>query len=434
MASAPSESQERQNPSKIPRYCRTQIPVCSLYNTRKHCEILIRNVRKLKKHMKKDVLEKQRSTLGISTCMINTAHQNIGNEEECSKSQREQGTRKVIFTPGGTKRKGIDYECFENVRTDGEVAAQLVSTSSDDFMCMHELVVQTANLEDVMESPGKTSDEKSKSCDADSAKKSLNEYDANVQDIIKLQEHVIATQHEIISSGSFLVNQAKQIFNLKIRENKRKDISEVFNPLLFQQLLVDIKNACPTITAVLELLVLTKNTSRNVLKTENVKMKAAVHLLASMMDIHDQHGNNDIPLLFGLLCLCYGAGPSLIRMLQCLGLSESFPTLISILKTQLASYKEVIGQRLSNQLPVITYQDNMQISRTSLRHLRLSKLQKEKIKQGKMWDFTVRGWREADITGIEHHFNEKEAVEAQKPECKKNFYSRIPRLASVFVS
>ena len=57
----------------------------------------------------------------------------------------------------------------------------------------------------------------------------------------------------------------------------------------------------------------------------------------------------------------------------------------------------------------------MQISRTSLRHLRLSKLQKEKIKQGKMRDFTVRGWREADITGIEHHFNEKEAVEAQKP-------------------
>ena len=28
---------------------------------------------------------------------------------------------------------------------------------------------------------------------------------------------------------------------------------------------------------------------------------------------------------------------------------------------------------------------------------------------------TIRGWREADITGIEHHFNEKEAVTAQKP-------------------
>ena len=60
------------------------------------------------------------------------------------------------------------------------------------------------------------------------------------------------------------------------------------------------------------------------------------------------------------------------------------------------------------------YQDNMQISRTSLRHLQLSKLQKEKVLQGKMWDFTVRGWREADISGIENHFNDKEAVKPQK--------------------
>ena len=115
MASAPSESQakERQNPSKIPRYCRTQIPVCSLEYKK-----TLRDINKKRSQieeandkikMKKDVLEKQRSTLGISTCMINTAHQNIGNEEECSKSHREQGTRKVIFTPGGTKRKGMKH-------------------------------------------------------------------------------------------------------------------------------------------------------------------------------------------------------------------------------------------------------------------------------------------------------------------------------------
>ena len=57
----------------------------------------------------------------------------------------------------------------------------------------------------------------------------------------------------------------------------------------------------------------------------------------------------------------------------------------------------------------------MQISRTSLRHLRLSKLQKEKVLQRKMWDFTVRGWREADISGIENLFNDEEAVKPQKP-------------------
>ena len=47
------------------------------------------------------------------------------------------------------------------------------------------------------------------------------------------------------------------------------------------------------------------------------------------------------------------------------------------------------------------------MSRTSLRHLRLSKLQKEKTKQEKMWDFTVRGWRIADVSGMELNFEDE---------------------------
>ena len=56
----------------------------------------------------------------------------------------------------------------------------------------------------------------------------------------------------------------------------------------------------------------------------------------------------------------------------------------------------------------------MQMMRTSLRHFRISKLQKEKFKQNKMWDFTVRGWRVADIEGIEDLFQDDSAVESQK--------------------
>ena len=97
--------------------------------------------------------------------------------------------------------------------------------------------------------------------------------------------------------------------------------------------------------------------------------------------------------MYLLNCLCYRVG---------------------VLKSQLHNYKDVINQRLSVQQPIITYQDNMQISRTSLRHLRLSKLQKDKVLQGKMWDFTVRGWREANICGIEEHFKGKE-VKSQQP-------------------
>ena len=72
----------------------------------------------------------------------------------------------------------------------------------------------------------------------------------------------------------------------------------------------------------------------------------------------------------------------------------------------------IIQQRVTDDCPVVTFQDNMQLMRTSLRHLRLSKL--HKVKQNKMWDFTVRGWRVADITGIEDLFQDESTFESQQ--------------------
>ena len=79
--------------------------------------------------------------------------------------------------------------------------------------------------------------------------------------------------------------------------------------------------------SILEQLVLSANVTRNTMKTPRMKMKAAVHLLGSLMDVRDQNANNDIPILFGLLCLCFGAGPSMIGLLQRLGLSKTYPVL-----------------------------------------------------------------------------------------------------------
>ena len=88
-----------------------------------------------------------------------------------------------------------------------------------------------------------------------------------------------------------------------------------------------VERECPTITNILEQFVLSYNVSRNTTKTVEMKMKASVHLLASLMDVRDQRAGNDIPVLFGFLCLCYGAGPSAIAVFQHLGLSESFQVL-----------------------------------------------------------------------------------------------------------
>lgn len=122
-------------------------------------------------------------------------------------------------------------------------------------------------------------------------------------------------------------HEAQKIFNLGLRGKEVKDLLEVLHPTMFQNMLSKLKVKCPTIISVLEQLVLSSNASRNSLKTPQMKMKAAIHLLASLMDVRNQHANNDIGILFGFLCLCFGAGPAMINLLQRLGLSESYPVL-----------------------------------------------------------------------------------------------------------
>lgn len=204
---------------------------------------------------------------------------------------------------------------------------------------MEELLHATQEVENTVNEEGNASE----SLALKEQEKTFRAYDSTVQEIINEQDKVIGLQEEIVTTSKLLgglltvsernsikeeVNKAKEVFNLHIRDEKSLcDIHDIFNPHLFKYLVDGVRTACPTITNILEQLVLSSNTSRNTIKTESLKMKAAVHLLASLLDVRDQHSRNDIPLLFGLLCICYGAGPAMIRILQRIGLSESFPTL-----------------------------------------------------------------------------------------------------------
>jgi len=168
---------------------------------------------------------------------------------------------------------------------------------------------------------------------------SLNQYVDITSKIITNQQETIQMYKDIVETGKLFggllsisekrqikeeVGKTRKIFNLGIRESgKVVDIIDILDPGIFQKLLTNLQAECPTIMNILEQLVLSPNASRNVNKTKLTKLKASVHLLASLMDIRDQNAKNDIPLLFGLLCLCYGAGPQMIELMQHLGLSES---------------------------------------------------------------------------------------------------------------
>ncbi len=167
-------------------------------------------------------------------------------------------------------------------------------------------------------------------------------YEKTANDIISTQDDIIDLYKEIVDSGNLLgglltiseknaitgeVEKMRAILNIGLRSKGVVDIGEMFDPMLFSKLVHKVQQQCPTIANILEQLVISRNTSRNTLKTADMKMKASIHLLASLMDVRDQHAGNDIPILFGLVCLCYGAGPSMIQIMQHLGLSESFQVL-----------------------------------------------------------------------------------------------------------
>jgi hypothetical protein len=174
----------------------------------------------------------------------------------------------------------------------------------------------------------------------------LDEYEQVSYRLVTKQAEVINLYKDIFDTGKLLggilalserneikleLKIAKDIFNLNFRKGKEVvDILESLEPMLFANLLKSLREKCPTIInvlPVLEQLVLSSNASRNVKKTENMKMKASIHLRTSLMDVRDQNANNDTQVLFGLLCISYGARSSLISVLQQIGLCESFPTL-----------------------------------------------------------------------------------------------------------
>ncbi len=169
-------------------------------------------------------------------------------------------------------------------------------------------------------------------------------YKESSTSIVKEQDDVINLYKDILEHGTLIggilsicekqtiqleIKAVKHIFDLGIRdkENSAKDLMQFLDPSLFQKLLVQVKSHCPTLVNIMEQLVLSSNAVRSTKKTPDIKTRAAVHLLASTLDVRDQNARNDIPVLFGLLCLSFGAGPSLINVLQHLGLSESHPVL-----------------------------------------------------------------------------------------------------------
>ena len=123
------------------------------------------------------------------------------------------------------------------------------------------------------------------------------------------------------------IKALKGIFDCGYRSQNQSpgndEISTFFNDIFNK-----IKEQCPFTHQILSSLAVDEcAVSSNSTKTEEFKMKQAMHSLALLMNIHNQKWANDFPLMFGLAAVSYGGGEKFVTFLNSIGMSTSWKTL-----------------------------------------------------------------------------------------------------------
>ncbi|KAI8490282.1 hypothetical protein Bbelb_320200 [Branchiostoma belcheri] len=197
----------------------------------------------------------------------------------------------------------------------------------------------------------------------------------------------------------------ENMVNIGVRDRVIDDVPETF----FGQLAESLDETCPLIHSILWTLIVTDRSYKNKLKTNAVKLRSATHALCGLLDLRSSRASNDVSILFGLVAVSYGAGKQFVSLLQHLGLSESWDTLMGFMEGRLNSFQSVIEREFGDNGPVIFAYDNINIFR-AVRHMRVMKGKPQ------MWNFTVRMAIKPNLEGIKELFETKDTAEIpQKP-------------------
>jgi hypothetical protein len=119
----------------------------------------------------------------------------------------------------------------------------------------------------------------------------------------------------------------EDICDTNIRGSSVHDTSNTIGATLFKDILEAVCEKCPLIYDMVKTLVISNPLSRNLLKTNAHKMLCGLHTLGIISNIRNSKTRNCFPLIFGLLCISFGAGKQFIDMLQSMGLSLSWKSM-----------------------------------------------------------------------------------------------------------
>lgn len=154
----------------------------------------------------------------------------------------------------------------------------------------------------------------------------INVYEAEIQRLRSMvsDDHLSGHQKATIKDE---IRVLEGLCNTNIRDGSAQEAYENITPSIFQEFTQAVQERCPMIHEVIEALVISNQQERNVHKTNSHKMLCGLQTLAFMVNIRNSNARNCFPLMFGLLCISYGAGKQFIDMLQSMGLSLHWNTM-----------------------------------------------------------------------------------------------------------
>jgi len=153
-------------------------------------------------------------------------------------------------------------------------------------------------------------------------------YETDIQRLrsIGSEDHLSGHQKATIKDE---IRVLEGLCNNSIRDGSAQEAYENITTSIFQEFTQAVQERRPLIHEVVEALVISNQQERtcNVHKTNSHKMVCGLQTLAFMVNIRNSNARNCFPLMFGLLCISYGAGKQFIDMLQSMGLSLHWNTM-----------------------------------------------------------------------------------------------------------
>ena len=148
---------------------------------------------------------------------------------------------------------------------------------------------------------------------------------------------------------------------------------------MFPSLCSSLRNNCPLLYDIVEKLLLTRQDGKI---QGGIRVHSALAILSSL---RSQKLKNEFKLLFSLLCLSYGDGMRFINMLNHLGLTVVWKTLMELLDLRMVKMQDNIKRLTQEDIAIFLLMDNINIYKGKRRHLRIFK---QVVPC--MWNFTGR--------------------------------------------